>query len=607
MIALTALASAAGAAEKPAAMALLPRLVGEARLGPANALLHTVQDVGVVLGPAIGAVLLAVAPASIAFVVNAATFGLSALLISTMRIRGATIEGRVEEGVLGQIRHGLHTARVTPFVIPLFVVVAMVEFTYGAQTVQLVLYADRELGLSTGGYGVLLAAAGVGGVLSAIVNGRLATSTSVSVIVVAMGGVVCASQLGYAAVEVVGVAVIISVAAGAAMVAAEVVAETALARIIPADVLGRIMGVFDALSVAAMVAGALLAPVLIASTSLGTSFLVLGLAALLVTLACLGGLRGLDALSKRRADALASRVAVIESLPITMGVPRLVLEQLASASQVCPLPDGVDVVVQGAPAHAFYVVTEGRVVVHRDGQVLAHLGAGECFGERGLLDKAPRNATVTTEVRQHHPAVGRRSLARRPAVVGDARVRARPLDRRTVDPTGLDRGPVRRRRSVDRIVRFAGSTVLVVGAGYPGKRRAYQRMAELGVSPIVVDEPGHWSESLVADGLATAWLPAPVIGDADHDAAAIVDALDRSAIRPDGVFTIWENSVCVAARVAEALGLPGNPPESVDAARSKIRMRETSAQLGLPTPRAQRVRSLDELFAAAERSAFRPS
>ena len=398
VIALTALASAAGAAEKPAAMALLPRLVGEARLGPANALLHTVQDVGVVLGPAIGAVLLAVAPASIAFVVNAATFGVSALLISTMRIRGAPAEGRVEEGVLGQIRHGLHTARVTPFVIPLFVVVAMVEFTYGAQTVQLVLYADQELGLSTGGYGVLLAAAGVGGVLSAIVNGRLATSTSVSVIVVAMGGVVCASQLGYAAVEVVGVAVIISVAAGAAMVAAEVVAETALARIIPADVLGRIMGVFDALSVAAMVAGALLAPVLIASTSLGTSFLVLGLAALLVTLVCLGGLRGLDALSKRRADALASRVAVIESLPITMGVPRLVLEQLASASQVCPLPDGVDVVVQGAPAHAFYVVTEGRVVVHRDGQVLAHLGAGECFGERGLLDKAPRNATVTTEV-----------------------------------------------------------------------------------------------------------------------------------------------------------------------------------------------------------------
>jgi biotin carboxylase len=47
-------------------------------------------------------------------------------------------------------------------------------------------------------------------------------------------------------------------------------------------------------------------------------------------------------------------------------------------------------------------------------------------------------------------------------------------------------------------------------------------------------------------------------------------------------------------------GLPGNPPEAVDAARSKVRTRELSARLGLPTPKAQRVRSLDELFAAAE-------
>jgi CRP-like cAMP-binding protein len=37
------------------------------------------------------------------------------------------------------------------------------------------------------------------------------------------------------------------------------------------------------------------------------------------------------------------------------------------------------------------------VVVHRDGEVVAHCEAGEGFGERGLLDNAPRNATVTTE------------------------------------------------------------------------------------------------------------------------------------------------------------------------------------------------------------------
>ena len=44
-----------------------------------------------------------------------------------------------------ELMHGLHTARTTPFVVPLFVVVAMAELTYGAQTVQLVLYAASRL------------------------------------------------------------------------------------------------------------------------------------------------------------------------------------------------------------------------------------------------------------------------------------------------------------------------------------------------------------------------------------------------------------------------------------------------------------------------------
>ena len=52
------------------------------------------------------------------------------------------------------------------------------------------------------------------------------------------------------------------------------------------------------------------------------------------------------------------------------------------------------------------------------------------------------------------------------------------------------------------------------------------------------------------------------------------------------------------------LGLPGNQPEAVDAARSKVRMREVSAELGLPTPKARRVRSLDELYAAAAEVGF---
>ena len=398
VIALTALASAAGTAERPAAMAMLPRMVGEARLAPANALLHTVQDLGVVIGPAIGAILLAVAPAAVAFLVNGATFAASAALISTMRRRAAPVGMRQTESMRSELMHGLHTARTTSFVVPLFLVVAMAELTYGAQTVQLVLYASSRLDAGAAGYGYLLAVAGLGGLLSATVNARLAASTKVAGIVVVAGAAFCATQLAYAWTTELAIALLVTLLGGAGFVACEVVAETALARIVRSEVLGRVMGVFEALSVAAMVLGAVLAPVLIAWTSLRTSFIVLGIATVVVTVSCLAGLRRLGELSRKRADLLASRLAVIERLPITIGAPRIVLEQLASASQLCPLPPGVDVVVEHAPAHAFYAVVDGSVLVHRDGEEVDHIGPGGSFGERGLLDNAPRNATVTTEV-----------------------------------------------------------------------------------------------------------------------------------------------------------------------------------------------------------------
>ena len=149
-----------------------------------------------------------------------------------------------------------------------------------------------------------------------------------------------------------------------------------------------------------------------------------------------------------------------------------------------------------------------------------------------------------------------------------------------------------------------GAIVIVVGAGYEGKRRAHARMAELGARLVIVDEPGHWSEALVGEGIAHAWIPTRVTGDADADTATLLAALEAERIVAGGVLTFWEDSVCVAARVAQALNLPGNPPHAVDSARSKVRTRELSVELGLPTPKARRVRSLDELFAAAGEVGF---
>ena len=198
VLAIVAVSSAAGSAERPAALALLPRLVGEARMGPANALLHTVQDLAVVIGPAIGALIFAVSSASTAFIANAGTFAIAALLFATLGRPKSPAGIAGSHGVRAGVAEGLRTARITPFVVPLFVLVAMVEFTYGAQTVQLVIYADKSLNLGTGGYGLLLAACGAGGLVSAIVNGQLATARRLTLVVVGATVLACATQLVYA-------------------------------------------------------------------------------------------------------------------------------------------------------------------------------------------------------------------------------------------------------------------------------------------------------------------------------------------------------------------------------------------------------------------------
>lgn len=53
----------------------------------------------------------------------------------------------------------------------------------------------------------------------------------------------------------------------------------------------------------------------------------------------------------------------------------------------------------------------------------------------------------------------------------------------------------------------------------------------------------------------------------------------------DGICTFCEMAVPLVARLSEKLGLPGNTPAAVDAARDKHSTRTKLKEAGLPTPR----------------------
>ncbi len=76
-----------------------------------------------------------------------------------------------------------------------------------------------------------------------------------------------------------------------------------------------------------------------------------------------------------------------------------------------------------------------------------------------------------------------------------------------------------------------------------------------------------------------------------HDEPASVDAIVAAAReRPiDGVLAVGDRPVVLAARVASALGIPGNPPEAAAASSNKHEMRTRMTAAGMRAPWFRRV------------------
>jgi CRP/FNR family transcriptional regulator, cyclic AMP receptor protein len=67
---------------------------------------------------------------------------------------------------------------------------------------------------------------------------------------------------------------------------------------------------------------------------------------------------------------------------------------IARNAQIAELPAGVDLIKEGEPGDALYVILEGEALVHHEGVELERVGPGAYFGEMALLDGEPRSASV---------------------------------------------------------------------------------------------------------------------------------------------------------------------------------------------------------------------
>jgi CRP-like cAMP-binding protein len=398
-----ALTSTAGVVYQPATAATIPALVDEDELAAANALNGTIEELVVIAGPAVGALLLLAGSPTLVFGVNAASFAISAVIVSriSMRSRPVDVTEGGTAGPLHQMTVGVKTIARLSAARTLVAYSVLVSFVYGTDTVLFVGVSQHRLGTGPEGFGYLLAGLGVGGLLAAGTVDRLAGSRR-------LGMIILAGALGYTlptalltVIHTPSVAFVVEVVRGASTLVVDVLAITALQRSVSSDQLARVFGAFFALAIGAIGIGTVVTPVVIHALGLNGGLWVMALAPAALALAGYPALAAIDRETAEGTRALEPRVALLERLEIFSLASRPILERLARVATEVRFEPATAIVREGDVADAMYVLAEGEVEVTARGQEgepdrhIAVMSAPSYFGEIGVLGRIPRTATVT--------------------------------------------------------------------------------------------------------------------------------------------------------------------------------------------------------------------
>jgi MFS family permease len=152
-----------------ASASLFTTLVRRDEYVEASSLLYGSRAFSFVAGPTVGGVIVQVFKAPVALVIDAVSYLLSAAFLASIRPR----EAETDEAEGGHVLAGLRYIRRTPVILAALGATATINFFNFMFWALFVLYVTRTLGVEPGALGLLLGAAAVGGLIGAVIAGRV--------------------------------------------------------------------------------------------------------------------------------------------------------------------------------------------------------------------------------------------------------------------------------------------------------------------------------------------------------------------------------------------------------------------------------------------------
>ena len=406
----------------PAHDSLIPEMASDEELNAANAFLSIAAFGSTAIGFAGAGLLASTVGLTWAFILDAISFVVCALLIGLMgRYPMPVPEGEATVGVIVEnLKSGIATLFGTPIIRSLFIVGAFMFVAFGLWNVLLLPFSIQVLGATEFEYGLQEGLTSVGFVIGSLFMARFARLLPEPAwIVVSLVGMGIAG-IGYAFSTSVPVAILLVSISGFLQPPSSVSRSVLLQRHTPREMRGRVFSAFyvmrDIIFLIGM-AGAGLADIVDIRLLIIVASSLLFVSAAFTLVAPGLGISTWRAASARLAAAVegapalatvpirAATLADFDRLAVRLGTfSRLSADQreaFVREATVREVPAGTKVVEHGDVASSAYFILDGQTTagVPEEGgyRGLSTMGPGDFFGEIAALTGSPRTADVVAD------------------------------------------------------------------------------------------------------------------------------------------------------------------------------------------------------------------